>query len=403
MIGSRPSPPPCAPPPTLPGASPPLAAVVKRGRLGEPFIWDSIGSLARYRPLVVADAFDDRVPWPDDRITIPGRSHGPRVAQRALRTLHGEERHPFELAPRGRAHRALRSAADRADVLHAHYGPTGVWCLNELAQNRPALVTTFYCYDLFADGKYPWWQSAYRRLAEESELVLVLSDYIREFVLEAGWPEDRVEVDRLGIDLSMFPFRAPRPVSDGPVLLSVSNYQPKKGLLYLVRAFAQIAGAHDGARLRLLGSGEQEPLVRAEVERLKIGSRVEFLPPVAYRDLPAVYADADLFCLPSVMSTDFDLDEISMVIVQAMATGLPVATTHHAGIAEIVRDGANGVLAEERSSESLADALDRLLSSPENWPGLAAAARRTVEDSFDVRLHGEALERRFDMARTRRG
>ena len=282
-------------------------------------------------------------------------------------------------------------------MLHAHYGPTGVWCLNELGANRPALVTTFYCYDLFAEGKYPWWQSAYRRLAEESELVLVLSDYIREFVLEAGWPEDRVEVDRLGIDLEMFPYRAPRETSDGPVLLSVSNYQPKKGLLYLVRAFAQIAGNHEGARLRLLGSGAQEALVRAEVDRL-----VEFLPPVAYRDLPAVYADADLFCLPSVMSTDFDLDEISMVIVQAMATGLPVATTHHAGIAEIVRDGHNGALAEERSTDSLADALDRLLSSPADWPRLAEAARRTVEESFDVRQHGAALEQRFDAARARR-
>lgn len=386
----------------MPGASPPLAAVVKRGRLGEPFIWDSIGSLQRYRPLLVADDFDERVDWPQDRIRLAGQPGGHRIVQRALRTIHSEERHPFELSPRSAARRGLQTAAAHASVLHAHYGPTGVWCLNELGSNRPALVTTFYCYDLFAEGKYPWWQSAYRRLAEQSELVLVLSDYIREFVLEAGWPEDRVEVDRLGIDLGMFPYRAPRETGDGPVLLSVSNYQPKKGLLYLVRAFAQIALRHDGARLRLLGSGEQEGLVRAEVDRLGIADRVEFLPPVAYRDLPAVYADADLFCLPSVMSTDFDLDEISMVIVQAMATGLPVAATHHAGIAEIVRDGQNGVLAEERSADSLADALDRLLSSPGDWPRLAEAARKTVEESFDAQAHGSALEQRFDAARARR-
>ena len=389
---------------TSPRASPFLAAVVKRGRLGEPFIWDSVRSLGRYTPLLVADEFDDRVDWTAERVLLGGHPARARIAQRALRTINGEERHPFELSPKAPARRRLRDAAARADVVHAHYGPTGVWCRNELGADRPALVTTFYCYDLFAEGKYPWWQSAYRKLAETSELVLVLSEYIREFVLELGWPEDRVEVDRLGIDLEMFPYRAPRvDTGSGPVILSVSNFQPKKGLVYLVRAFAQIAARHDGARLRLLGGGEEEARVHAEVERQNLEGCVEFLPPVPYADLPAVYGDADLFCLPSVMSTDFDLDEISMVIVQAMACGLPVVTTHHAGIAEIVRDGVNGMLAEERSAESLADALDRLLAAPDRWPSVAEAARRTVEESFDARRHGEALERRFDTARARHG
>src|SRR5260221_1557302 len=141
------------------GASPLLAAVVKRGRLGEPFIWDSVESLERYKPLLVADSFDERVDWPDDRVSLAGGPPGRRLAQRALRTIQGEERHPFELSPRAPARRGLRQAARRVDVMHAHYGPTGVWCLNELGASRPPLVTSFYCYDLFAEGKYPWWQA----------------------------------------------------------------------------------------------------------------------------------------------------------------------------------------------------------------------------------------------------
>jgi colanic acid/amylovoran biosynthesis glycosyltransferase len=386
--------------PTALPCSPLLTAVVKRGRLGEPFIWDSINSLRRYRPVLAADGFDERVEWPAERVSLGGM-HPPSLVGRLLRTMHGEERHPFGVSRRAYARKALRALSDDVDVIHAHYGPTGVWCLNELGLNRPALVTTFYCYDLFAEGKYPWWQAAYKRLGRESDLILVLSDYIREFVLEAGWPEERVEVDRLGVDLRMFPYRPPRD-TDSPVILCVSNFQPKKGLIYLVRAFAAVARRHDGVRLRLLGSGEQEARIHAEVERLRISDRVEFRAPVSYRDLPGVYADADIFCLPSVMSTDFDLDEISMVIVQSLATGLPVISTHHAGIAEIVRSGYNGELAEERSVESLAAAIDRVLSDPKRWSEIGHAGRRSAEEFFDLQRHGEALERRYDLARARR-
>lgn len=379
------------------GVSTPVAAVVKRGRLGEPFIWDSVMSLERYRTLLLADSFAPSVAWPEPTVALDGdpESGGRRIAQRIARLAAGEERYPFELRG-GRAAARVRSAiaSHRPDVLHAHYGQTAVWALRTL-RRRPPLVVTFYCHDLFALGKYPYWQAAYRRVFEEASLTLVLSNYIREFALELGAPAEKLEIDRQAIDLDAFAFRDPIPNGE-PVVLCVSHFQPKKGIVYLVRAFAALRTSHPHAKLRLLGSGEQEARVRAEIDALGIADRVEFLAPVPYEELPAVFAAADVFVLPSVMSTDFDIDEISMVIVEAMATGLPVVTTHHAGIAEIVRDGENGFLAEERDVDSLADALDRLLADPSSWAPLARAARATVERHFDRKRQGPVLEARYD-------
>ena len=229
----------------------------------------------------------------------------------------------------------------------------------------------------------------------------MLSEYIREFVLELGCPEEKVEVDRLGIDLGRFAFREPVQ-TDSPVVLAVSNYQPKKGLVYLVRAFAEIGRTASGraaqASRQWRRGGTRSRRSWRGLDRV----RVELLAPVPYAELADVYRAADVFVLPSVMSTDFDLDEISMVTIQAMAVGLPVVTTHHAGIPEIVRDGENGLLVEERDAASLAEALDRLLSSPGDWARLAGAARTTIETEFDIDEHVRALEARYDRLRASR-
>ena len=82
-----------------------------------------------------------------------------------------------------------------------------------------------------------------------------------------------------------------------------------------------------------------------------------------------------------------------------MSVGLPVVTTHHAGIPEEITHGENGLLAEERDVESLAAALDRLLADRAAWPRLTRAARATIETELDVRKQVAVLEQRYDRMR----
>jgi colanic acid/amylovoran biosynthesis glycosyltransferase len=226
-------------------------------------------------------------------------------------------------------------------------------------------------------------------------MFLALSRYIAEFWVDLGCPSDKVEIDRQAIDLTRFSYRAPVP-TDAATILCVSYFQNKKGIAYLARAFARIATRHPRARLRLVGTGPEEQRVRQLVSELRISDRVTIEPTRPYEELPALFHECDIFVLPSTLGSDFDVDELSMVTVQALARGLPVITTHHAGIAEVVRDGTNGVLVHERNVDELALAIDDLLSRPESWVSLARAGRTTAEEMFDIDARVRAVEDCYD-------
>jgi colanic acid/amylovoran biosynthesis glycosyltransferase len=87
---------------------------------------------------------------------------------------------------------------------------------------------------------------------------------------------------------------------------------------------------------------------------------------------------------PSVTAGDGDEEGIPNVIKEAMAVGLPVVSTVHAGIPELVVDGESGFLVPERSVEDLAERIMYLCDHPEIWPSLSHAARRKVETGFDI-------------------
>jgi glycosyltransferase involved in cell wall biosynthesis len=370
-------------------------ATVKRGILTEPFIYDLVTRLQRYTPWLAADGFDGPVLWPQPRVVLTPRSarHFSTPLHRFLtrRFLMSHEYMPWAM-PRRTLARKL--ADDPRALIHAHYAFTAVW-LGGAQMPLDRTVVSLYCNDVFAAGKHPHWHAAYRRIMPRVSMFLALSQYIAEFWVDLGCPPDKVRIDRQAIDLTRFSYRAPVP-TDTPTILCLSYFQNKKGLAYLVRAFARIASKHPGARLRLVGTGPEESRVRQLIRELRIAERVTIEPTQAYETLPALFQGCDIFVLPSTLGSDFDVDELSMVTVQALATGLPVITTHHAGIGEVVRDGTNGVLVHERNVDELALAIDDLLSGPEIWESLARAGRATAEKTFDIDARVRAVEDCYD-------
>ena len=106
-------------------------------------------------------------------------------------------------------------------------------------------------------------------------------------------------------------------------------------------------------------------------------------------------ADAELLMAPSVTAANGDKEGIPMVLMEAMAQGLPVLSTLHSGIPELVQNGESGALVPERDADALASALADLLRRPERWPLLLGNARKTVEAEFDSARLALGLERLF--------
>ncbi|MFI5413486.1 MAG: glycosyltransferase family 4 protein, partial [Candidatus Lutacidiplasmatales archaeon] len=198
-----------------------------------------------------------------------------------------------------------------------------------------------------------------------------------EVTLLASWgvEPDRIALISDGIDLSEFagmPARIER--RDPPTLLFVGRLYPEqKGLDPLLRAFARIP-ADLGLRLRLVGEDWGGARVVARLaEELGVRDRVTLTGPLPRTELLGEYARADLFVLPSLF------EPYGIVLMEAMAAGLPIVASRVGGIPEVVAEGENALLCAPNDPAALADALERLVRDRALRERFARAGRKRVE------------------------
>jgi colanic acid/amylovoran biosynthesis glycosyltransferase len=281
------------------------------------------------------------------------------------------------------------------DALLCHFGPNGerMLRLRDAGLVRGPIVTAFHGYDVsrtVADSG----AGAYRRLFAGGDLFLPVSEYWRQRLLALGCPEERTVVHRMGIELANFPFTPRQPVPPGePVrLLTVARLVEKKGVEYAIRAIAALRREMElPLRYQVIGEG---PL-RAHLEQLARELGVEDLVTLYgggdQRLVARAMREAHLLLAPSVTASDGDMEGIPVALMEAMACGVPVVSTWHSGIPELVADGVSGVLVPEGDVMALAAAIRRLVLHPESWAAMGAAGRERVARGYDASTLNERL------------
>jgi glycosyltransferase involved in cell wall biosynthesis len=199
-----------------------------------------------------------------------------------------------------------------------------------------------------------------------------------------------------GLDLSTFTGSdGAAPGMDPPLLLSVAQLWERKGLEDLVRACRVLADRGIAASCRIVGEGPLRGRLEALIAELGLGDRVVLTGALRHPEVVALLAQARAFVLPCVVAPDGDRDGIPNVILEAMASGLPVISTPVSGIPEVVRDGETGFLVPEHDPTAVADAAARLLADADLASRLGAAGRAFVREEFDLDRNVERLLTRF--------
>lgn len=228
---------------------------------------------------------------------------------------------------------------------------------------------------------------------ERAHFVACVSEYARSQLMGlVGTREwEKLRVVRCGLDPARF---APveRAGREHPrEILNVGRVVPVKGQALLLRAVAELARAGVDARLTLVGEGPQLPELEALADRLGIARRVEFAGAVGQGEIAAYYAHADVFAMPSFA------EGLPVVLMEAMATGLPVVASRITGIPELVEEGVSGLLVAPGRLDELIAALARLLREPaERRVQMGSAGRARVESEFAVDRTAAELRALFE-------
>jgi colanic acid/amylovoran biosynthesis glycosyltransferase len=241
-----------------------------------------------------------------------------------------------------------------------------------------------------------------REKVREATFVATVSEYNRRMILaECG--EDaggKVHILRAGVDTGLFAPNGRRPDgADGAPLaiLCVGTLQEVKGQVHLIDACAMLAATGRAFRCRLVGEGPDRAALATRIAAAGLEDRVEL---VGARTRPEVAAElrrADVFVAPSVPTSEGKREGIPVVLMEAMATGLPVVSSRLSGIPELVEDGVNGLLTAPGDAAALARALASLHDDADLRARLGSAARRRVEREFDLDRTADWLVARFGL------
>jgi len=229
---------------------------------------------------------------------------------------------------------------------------------------------------------------------DRADFVVSVSDYHRRYVLEkyGSALAPKCLTIRAGLDFSEYPDVDRTRKAPGPVrVLSVGRLVELKGFDYLIRAFALLRDRRCEFSAIIVGDGPEERDLRGLIEEFDLSSRVNLAGGAHQEALPALYRDSDIFALACVADRRGGMDGIPVVLMEAMASRLPVVSTDFVGIPELIEHGVHGLLAVPGDAVALADALGRLIESPELRDELGRNAREKVVREFAVERSAERL------------
>lgn len=270
----------------------------------------------------------------------------------------------------------------RADVVLAEYGPAGVMILDACRTLGLPLVVHFHGYDASIREVMQRHAAGYRAVFEDAAAIIAVSRAMEAKLVAFGAPPSKVHYNPYGVDCARFV--GGDPAAAPPVLLAVGRLVEKKGPLLTLRAFAAVHRKHPEARLRLIGDGPLRRECTSLVRALGLEKAVTILGTQPHAVVSEELRQARGFVQHSVEASSGDREGTPVAVLEAGATGLPVVSTRHGGIPDVVIDGDTGFLVAEGDVAAMAAAMERLVADPVLASRLGDAARRRVCTHFST-------------------
>ena len=292
----------------------------------------------------------------------------------------------------------------KPEIVHSHFGNVGWFDSFVVRLTGARHVVTFYGLDVNMVPKQdPRWLGRYKSIFESADLFLCEGPHMAKCIKKLGCPPDKVKVQHLGVEVDRILYRPRRWQHGVPLLVLIAaTFREKKGIPYALEALAELQHI---VSLDITIIGDSTPEPRSQNEKQKIHTILENSSLKAktkllgYQPYSIFLEEAyknHIFISPSVTAADGDTEGGAPVsLIEMMATGMPVVSTIHCDIPDVVQYGMDDWLVAERDVDALVNKLRWLIRNPQKWHSMLDKGRRHVENQYDAKKQGVRLNRMY--------
>src|SRR5262245_61848714 len=253
----------------------------------------------------------------------------------------------------------LRLQQTGIDHVHAHFA--GMAARTAFWINKFFFITfsfTAHANDIFSPRQF---EIGLDKLIDTARAIVTETDYAARFLRER-FPHRAGRVHRIYNGLDLAEFRRADFSSTPPLIIAVGRLIPKKGFGDLIRTCALLTDRGKSFRCEIIGVGPLEDELRHQIDELRLQNNVVLTGAKGQTQLRRRLGLASVFVLPSVIDRDGGMDNLPTVIMEAMATGLPVVSTNIGGIPEMVIEDETGFLVQPGDTVAMADAIETVIN-----------------------------------------
>ena len=278
----------------------------------------------------------------------------------------------------------------KSHLFISHFAKEASFLTNELHKmyNIPYIFFT-HAYDIFISpdpGKI-------RELVDHSEKCLTVSNFNKDYMTNLIGDDFSHKIDVIynAIDIDSFKYKL-RTSKSICKIISIGRFVPKKGLLSSINGFARACKNCDNIHYTIIGDGPLSDEIKKLITDLGIEDKIELKGALPRNKVMELVLDSDIFLLTSEEAEDGDKEGMPVVILEAMATGMPVISTYHTGIPEAIVNDESGILVKEKDIDSIANAITRLARNYSLRKSMGLNGRKCAEKLFDLRRRNNDIE-----------
>lgn len=283
----------------------------------------------------------------------------------------------------------IRSLKEKKiQVVLAQYGTTAHCIVKICEYLKIPLITHFHGYDASVNSVIENCDK-YKYVFDYSSFVIAVSISMREKLIELGCSMDKVIYNTYGPNPL---FLKLKPQSKEQTFVGLGRFVNKKAPYYTILAFSKVLGQYPDAKLVIGGNGSLYEVCKNLVRYLNIENSVS-LPGILTKEQFLSYLSTSLaFVQHSVTAIDGDQEGTPVAVLEASAAGLPVISTFHAGISDVILDGETGLLVEEHDVDAMARKMIRLLENKELAFHLGKNGKERIETHFTMEKHLKTID-----------